>query len=506
MQTVWLRRQAEQKSERHALLSPTRSYLIALLLVLFAFLSRLLIFHDSGIQNRFLLFVPAVLVASGVGGLGPGLMATALSAVLGLYPRSLTFSLSQTELIEFSIFIIIGTGMAWLGDRLLLARASAATVTRNVLAREAHLRSILDTVPDAMIVIDATGLMKSFSAAAQRLFGYSENEVLGRNVNMLMPQPYRDSHDGYLERYARTGERRIIGIGRVVVGARRDGTTFPMELSIGEMRSGEDRYFTGFVRDLTERQSSETRLQELQAELQHVSRLTAMGEMASTLAHELNQPLSAISNYLKGSSRLIADRTDEDSVMLRDALAKASEQSIRAGEIIRRLRDFVSRGESERRIEKVIKLIEEASALALVGLKDHDVGVRLEPDPSADYVMVDKVQIQQVLVNLMRNAIEAMADSSQRKLTVSTSTGEDEFVTIRVADTGPGISSENIKQLFNPFFTTKAQGMGVGLSICRTIVEAHGGRIGVEPNSGGGAIFSFTLPRVTEQELPGDDR
>ena len=150
--------------------------------------------------------------------------------------------------------------------------------------------------------------MQSFSAAAERLFGYSAAEVIGKNVKMLMPSPYRESHDGYLDRYLRTGERRIIGIGRVVVGERKDGSTFPMELAVGEMRSGNQRFFTGFIRDLTERQQTEARLQELQSELVHISRLTAMGEMASALAHELNQPLSAIANYMKGSRRLLEEQ------------------------------------------------------------------------------------------------------------------------------------------------------------------------------------------------------
>ena len=223
------------------------------------------------------------------------------------------------------------------------------------LAREAHLQSILDTVPDAMIVIDEQGLIQSFSAAAERLFGYSAAEVLGKNVKMMMPSPYREGHDGYLARYLRTGERRIIGIGRVVVGERRDGSTFPMELAVGEMKSSNRRFFTGFIRDLSERQKTEARLQELQSELVHISRLTAMGEMASTLAHELNQPLSAIANYTKGARRLLEGSSDERSTMMREAMDNAAEQALRAGQIIRRLRDFVARGESERGIESVAK-------------------------------------------------------------------------------------------------------------------------------------------------------
>ena len=252
--------------------------------------------------------------------------------------------------------------------------------------------------------------MQSFSSAAERLFGIQAAEAIGRNVKTLMPSPYREGHDGYLQRYLSTGERRIIGIGRVVVGQRKDGSTFPMELAVGEMRSGDRRFFTGFIRDLTERQMTEARLQELQSELVHISRLTAMGEMASTLAHELNQPLSAISNYLKGSMRLLEGSTGENAATMRDALDKAADQAMRAGQIIRRLRDFVARGESERRVESVTKLVEEASALSLVGVKDRGIRVQFQFDPTVDLVLADRVQIQQVLLNLIRNAMDAMED------------------------------------------------------------------------------------------------
>ena len=274
-----------------------------------------------------------------------------------------------------------------------------------------------------------------------------------------------------------------------------------MELSVGEMKSGKDRYFTGFIRDLSERQKTESRLQELQSELVHISRLTAMGEMASTLAHELNQPLSAISNYLKGSRRLIEAQTDERSTMMRDALDKAAEQAIRAGQIIRRLRDFVARGESERRVENITKLVEEASALALVGAKDQAIRVRFRFDPSVELTLADKIQIQQVLLNLMRNAVEAMQDSAKRELLLAVAPADNDMVRITVADTGSGISPDVASQLFQPFITTKQQGMGVGLSICRTIVESHGGQIWAEPNPGGGTVFHFTLKGVRKEEV-----
>ncbi|MGH1570396.1 PAS domain S-box protein [Methylobacterium sp. P31] len=361
-------------------------------------------------------------------------------------------------------------------------------------AREAHLQSILDTVPEAMIVIDEAGIIHSFSAAAERLFGYTAAETVGQNVKMLMPDPMRSEHDGYLDRYRRTRERRIIGTHRVVTGLRRDGTTFPMELAIGEMRSGEQVFFTGFINDVTEHRRTQAKLQELQAELVHISRLSEMGEMASTLAHELNQPLGAISNYTRGCRRLLAQPDPDRIARTIEVLDKTAEQALRAGQIIRRLREFVARGETEKRVEPVARLIEEAGALALVGAREEGTRAHVRLDPGVGSVLADRVQVQQVLVNLIRNAREAMQLSQRRELAITVQPLPDAMIEIAVADTGPGIAAEVADRLFNPFVTTKTSGMGVGLSICRTIVEAHGGRLTAERNGDGGATFRLTLP------------
>jgi two-component system sensor kinase FixL len=366
-------------------------------------------------------------------------------------------------------------------------QANAAAV-----GESAMLRSILETVPDAMVVIDQHGVIQQFSKAAERLFGWRAEDVCGQNVKTLMPSPYREQHDEYLGRYLRTGERRIIGVGRLVVGQRKNGSTFPMELSVGEVNQDGRRLFTGFVRDLTERQQTRARLQELQEEVLHVSRLRSMGEMAAALAHELNQPLTASANYVAAALRLI-DAPQPDLGQVRHALTLASGQTLRSGEIIRRLRAFVERGETARRPEHLDALVDEASALALVGLGNRGVTVKYTRDPNLPPVTADRVQIQQVLLNLLRNAVEAMEASPVRELTLGTAVW-DSMVAVSVADTGSGIPPSIEAQLFQPFVTTKSEGMGIGLSVSRAIVQAHGGRLWVEPNPGGGSVFRFTLP------------
>ena len=448
-------------------------------------------------RGSFIIFVPAIVLAAGLGGFGPGLLATALSLALGLLLLGGN-RLGHPEILEAVIFAVVGAGISWFGEELRRTRLRSRQHAQDLSAREAHLRSILDAVPDATVVIDEKGTIQSFSAAAERLFGHRQAAVIGRNVSMLMPTPYREEHDRYLTRYLTTGEKRIIGIDRVVTGQREDGSTFPMKLAVGEMQSGEGRFFTGFIRDLTERQETEHQLQELHTELARLSRLTAMGEMASTLAHEINQPLSAISNYLQGCSRLLEPVEHPNAPKIRDALAETIKQTLRAGHIIRQLREFVARGETEKRPENISKLVEEASALALVGAKEEGIKTLFRFASHTDAVLVEKVQIQQVLLNLMRNATEAMQGCDRKELLVTTSAPDDEKVTVSVADTGSGLSEEIAERLFQPFVTTKPAGMGVGLSISKRIIEAHGGEMWAEPNEGGGTVFRFTLQSAPE--------
>jgi two-component system sensor kinase FixL len=242
----------------------------------------------------------------------------------------------------------------------------------------------------------------------------------------------------------------------------------------------------------------------MQGELIHASRLTALGEMASALAHELNQPLTAVANFLKGSLMLLK-RKPLDEARLADMISQGSDQALRAGQIIRRLRDFVAKGEADRKIESLPKLLEEAVALAMVGARERSVRLRYALDPGVDFVLADKVQVQQVALNLIRNGVEAIAEAHRKEIVVTARLVADDMVEVSVSDTGHGITAEVAEKLFQPFMTTKSQGMGIGLSISRAIIEAHGGRIWAEPNPDGGAIFRFTLPAVAEKDLTPDE-
>jgi two-component system sensor kinase FixL len=384
-------------------------------------------------------------------------------------------------------------------DDTTLLMDEGAHQTRAVGSEEALLRSILTTVPDAMVVIDEAGTILSFSATAERMFGYSEGEVVGENVSMLMPSPDRERHDGYLGHYRRTGERKIIGIGRVTNARRRDGNTFPIELSVGEARLGERRIFTGFIHDITQRQQTEAQLKDLQAELAHFGRVSEMATLASSLAHELNQPLTAVVSYCQSLRDLTAEPPDRETLdLMAEAADEGAKEALRAGEIVKRLRDFFSRGSSDLQIEDLPRLVTEANALALVGSRELGVEVQVGFGADANRVLADRIQVQQVLINLIRNAMDSMADAEERLLSISTCALENELAQITVQDTGSGISQPIAEKLFQPFVTSKSNGMGVGLSICRTIVEAHGGQIWFEAAPEGGTIFRFTLPRVED--------
>jgi len=357
---------------------------------------------------------------------------------------------------------------------------------------DALFHALIHTAIDGIMVIDEKARVQVYNSACERLFGYGPNEVLGRNVDMLMPEPYHSEHDGYIARYLKTGKPHIIGMGREVVGRRKDGSTFPMYLSVGEGEVGGKRIFVGIVSDISEQRARDKRIQELQGELLHVTRMTAMGEMASALAHEINQPLTALLNYTSAARRM-AKNFGEPGAKLVDILERAVEQTERAGLIIRRLRNFIEKREPDRSAEDINKVVEDAIALGMAGFRDTGTKWILKVEPGLPQVFIDKVQIQQILVNLVRNATEAMSGRNKRQLTISTGL-EGSDVEIAVSDTGTGLPDDVVSRLFHPFVTTKERGMGMGLSICRTIAEAHGGRLWLASNTSEGATFKLSLP------------
>ncbi len=385
-------------------------------------------------------------------------------------------------------------------------RKAAESSLRESEHRSRSLAAIVESSDDAIISNDPDGVVTSWNKSAERIFGFTADEMVGQSILRLAAPGHGDEMIEILDRIKR-GER----VDHYETKRRRrDGSTVYVSLTVSPIYDIANKLVgaSKVARDITAStlanaalRDSQARLQELNSELLHVSRLSEMGEMASALAHELNQPLAAISNYMKGSRRLLAAGPVANASKIETALDKAAEQAIRAGQIIRRLRDFVARAESERSVESVARLMDEASALGLIGARERGVSLRFELDPADDLVFADRVQIQQVLVNLFRNATEAMAEADKREIVVSNSRVAGDMIEIVVSDTGVGLTDTVLSNLFKPFYTTKDTGMGVGLSISRSIIEAHGGRMRAEGNKVGGATFRLTLPAAPREVL-----
>ena len=352
-----------------------------------------------------------------------------------------------------------------------------------------RLASIVEGSQDAIISKTLGGIVTSWNRAAEEMFGYSADDMIGRPIAILFPPDQMAQEEEILAR-VRRGER----VQHYdAVRLRKDGSQIHLSLSVSPIYDSVGRIVgaSKIARDIGEQKLVRARLDELQKQLLHVARLQEMGQMASAFAHELNQPLSAVGNYLSGVRKLIEAG---DSARALEGIDRANAQVVRAGEVIRRPRDFVKKGAGRRRTESLAQLVEESSELALVGARSDGVEVRLDLSAHAQTAVMDRIQVQQVLVNLVRNAVEAMADAPRRQLTITSGQPQPGWVEVAVCDTGPGLPESIKATLFQPFITTKETGMGVGLSLCRTIIEDHGGQIWAEDNPAGGAVFRFTLP------------
>lgn len=364
----------------------------------------------------------------------------------------------------------------------------------------AEFDALLDAAVDAIVVIDDRGLIIRFNKAAEALFGYTAAEVVGQNLALLMAPADARGHKSFVDRYISTGERHIIGIGREVTARRRDGSYFPASLSVGEAHSVNGRRFVGLMRDLTEQKQAEEEALRHRDQMVHASRLTTMGEMAAAMAHEINQPLSAIATYTAACQRFL-EQGDEARADVLAALREISGQAQRAGQIIQRMRNFTRSRESLRKIVDVGSLVEEIRPLAELDAKANHVRLSIDIAPGLPPVNADGVQIEQVVLNLLRNGVDAMArkPDGERVLRLRASCGPDSSIRVEISDRGDGVAESARSQLFTPFFTTKPTGMGMGLAISRSIITAHGGKLDCVNNPEGGATFFFTLPSAVEQ-------
>jgi two-component system sensor kinase FixL len=450
-------------------------------------------------------FVADLYLPLGVAGGVPYIGLVLLGLWLPWLGATLALAAIATVLIIADLFLSVPHGELWivLTNRGLALAASWITgilgflqkrAVRRLRDDEARLRVVTDTAIDGIVVIDSGGIIEMANPACERMFGYSLQELVGRNVSMLMPSPDREQHDGYLRRYLETGEKRIIGIGREVLARRKDGTIFPIQLAVGEASVSGKRMFTGFVHDVSERKQAQQKVQELQSDLYRVSRLGELGEMAAVIAHELNQPLTAVSSYIEAARQGLRRSGTAVPEAANELMSKAMSQAQRASEVIRHIRAMAGREPTDRAFEDVNAVVEEATGLALLGAEAKGVSASMKLADKLPPGLINRTQIQQVVLNLVRNGVDAVDGSNARQLVIGTAPAGDGHIEVSVADSGPGLPEEVRANLFKPFVTTKAGGMGIGLSVSRSIVEAHGGRLWVETGECGGAVFRFTLP------------
>jgi two-component system sensor kinase FixL len=362
-----------------------------------------------------------------------------------------------------------------------------------------ELRALLDAAVDAIVIMDEQGRIITFNDAAEKLFGYTAEEALGQAVELLMPEPYRSEHPGYVRRYLETGEARIIGVGREALGRRANGETFPIALSVGEARGPEGRRFVGIIRDLSSERAAELRARALETRLSQVGRFNLMGEMTAGIAHEINQPLSAIATYAQAAKRIL-EREQPGMRTLIDVCTKIDEQALRAGRVLENLRKFIRKQDIRAEPIDVNRVVADVMNLVEADAHAEGIGLTIRYADGLPAVMANAAQLQQVLLNLTRNAVDAMRDAigKDRGIAIATEHAAPGGVRLSVTDHGPGVSRQLGDNIFHPFVTTKREGLGVGLAISRTIVQSFGGSLSYRDNPQGGAIFVVELPPPEE--------
>ncbi|WP_363324480.1 PAS domain S-box protein [uncultured Roseibium sp.] len=368
----------------------------------------------------------------------------------------------------------------------------------NAAVSEARLASVFDTAADGIVVINERGQILAFNKACEQLFGYEAADLLGRDVSRIMPHHYASQHKQYMHNYISTGEKKIIGIGREVQAQHKDGTVFPIELSVGEAGTHFGRQFIGILRDLRPRKAMEDRLSKTQAQLLHMTRISALDEMGAAIAHELNQPLTAVLLYLQSVSRK-ANAEDSLDPLIVDVIGKAVREAERASEIIQRMRQLVEKKAPERQTIQVEDFIKTCVEMAELGSSDGYAYLQANVSKELPMLQADPVQIRQILINLLRNAREAVIDVPQKKVFLSVSRIGD-TLEFRVTDNGPGVPEELAGNLFRAFSGAKHKGVGLGLAISRSIAQNHGGDLRLENNKDGGASFVLTLPVEPKDE------
>ncbi len=365
------------------------------------------------------------------------------------------------------------------------------------IAAQTRLQAILDAAVDAIIAIDANGVIESTNDTTEQMFGYREAELIGQNVNLLMPAPYRDKHDDYIQRYMNTRVPRIIGIGREVTALHRDGRTFPVDLAVNKFISDGKTMFIGMIRDVSDRRNAERKAQAHLEKLAHAGRLADLGLTTSTIAHEVNQPLTAIVSFAHACLRVL-DNEPVKTDTLRTALEQIATQSERASTIVKRIHTMARKQHGAFDTIDINEIVSGVLTLLAVELRNQHVHLELYLTDTPAIINADRIQIEQVLVNLVRNGVQAMSETpiTARRMEIETSTAGGR-VCVRVHDSGPGLTEVEVLQIFESFYSTKDTGMGVGLSICRSLIDAHEGRLWALADPGNGATFCFELPHCS---------